>query len=109
MVAKALFMVLDNAPAHRAQKLFMTLSHRRAEHYNFSFCTILRFAWLCARAESGRIGLEPYEANRHADHRSGSDVVYDGGHQVTPEQAEDLVARISGDVSLMALNIAAGS
>jgi hypothetical protein len=45
----------------------------------------------------------------YADHRSGSDVVYDGGHQVTPEQAEDLVARISGDVSLMALNIAAGS
>ena len=46
----------------------------------------------------------------YADHRksdSGSDVVYDGGHQVTPERAEDLVARISGDVSLIALNIAA--
>jgi hypothetical protein len=46
----------------------------------------------------------------YADYRksdSGSDVVYDGGHQVTPERAEDLVARISGDVSLIALNIAA--
>ena len=46
----------------------------------------------------------------YADHRksdSGSDVVYDGGHQVTPERAEDLVARISGDVGLIALNIAA--
>jgi hypothetical protein len=46
----------------------------------------------------------------YADHRksnSGSEVVYDGGHQVTPERAEDLVARISGDVSLIALNIAA--
>jgi len=46
----------------------------------------------------------------YADHRksdSGSDVVYDGGHQVTPERAEDLVARIGGDVSLIALNIAA--
>jgi uncharacterized protein YlzI (FlbEa/FlbD family) len=46
----------------------------------------------------------------YADHRkseSGSDVIYDGGHQVTPERAEDIVARISGDVSLIALNIAA--
>jgi len=48
----------------------------------------------------------------YADHRKsdgGSDVVYDGGHQVTPERAEDIVARISDDVSLIALNIAASA
>jgi hypothetical protein len=46
----------------------------------------------------------------YMDHRksdSGSDVIYDGGRQLTPERAEDIVARISGDVSLIALNIAA--